>query len=147
MNTIDYPMCDIRAWWEQGDTRQDQKSKTAAKLSVKGWWGWPAFTLRWPMQTKQKGYRIATSEWSVNALYFSLADVVIWLVAIIQFQSRGRVCLIREVLDQVSLWGDCRTDIHRKGGPAAGRISTAKRKTSIIISYTDWSVLYKEVLL
>jgi len=29
------------------------------------------------------------------------------------------VCLICELL--VSLWGDCRMDIHRKGGPAAGQ--------------------------
>jgi len=29
----------------------------------------------------------------------------------------------------VSLWGDCRTDIHRKGGPAAGRISTVIYET------------------
>ena len=33
------------------------------------------------------------------------------------------VCLICVLL--VSLWGDCQTDIHKKGGLAAGQISTA----------------------
>ena len=42
------------------------------------------------------------------------------------------VCLIFELL--VSLWGDCRMNIHRKGGPGAGQISTMWNKMLLSIN-------------